>query len=184
MPESVTVHRLEGKTSTLAEVLAETWTDAVVIVHDGRIVLESYGNGMTAQTPHLMMSVTKSVVGCVTGILADQGRLDPDEQVSTYVPEIAGSGYGGATVRICSTCAAGSRSARSTPILQAEVRVMERYMGWRPGTGTDELRGDVRLSRHAASRQHARRAVRVPLGGHRHAGLGVRTCRGHAGWPS
>ena len=38
-PEAVTVHRLEGETSTLAEVLADTWTDAVVIVHDDRIVL-------------------------------------------------------------------------------------------------------------------------------------------------
>ncbi len=141
VPEAVTVHRLEGRTSTLAEVLAETWTDAVVILHDGRIVLESYGNGMTAQTPHLMMSVTKSVVGCVTGILADQGRLDPDEQVSTYVPEIAGSGYGGASVRNLLDMRSGVAFSEEYTDPQAEVRVMERYMGWRPGTGTDEVRG-------------------------------------------
>ena len=140
-PEAVTVHRLEGETSTLAEVLAETWTDAVVIVHDGRIVLESYGNKMTAQTPHLLMSVTKSVVGCVTGILVDQGMLNPDEQVSTYVPEVAGSGYGGATVRDLLDMRTGVVFSEEYTDPQAEVRVMERYMGWRPGTDTDELRG-------------------------------------------
>jgi CubicO group peptidase (beta-lactamase class C family) len=80
-------------------VLAETWTDAVVIVHDGQIVLESYDNGMAADTPHLMMSVTKSVVGCVAGILVEHGQLDPELPVEAYVPEVAGSGYGGARVR-------------------------------------------------------------------------------------
>ena len=59
VPAAVAVQRLEGRTSTLAGVLAETWTDAVVILHDGRIVLESYDNGITPETPHLMMSVTK-----------------------------------------------------------------------------------------------------------------------------
>lgn len=140
-PEAVTVHRLEGRTSTLSEVLAETWTDATVIVHDGRIVLEKYSNEMTAQTPHLMMSVTKSVVGCVAGILADRGRLDPDEQVSAYVPEVAGSGYGGATVRNLLDMRSGVAFSEEYTDPQAEVRVMERHMGWRPGTGTGELCG-------------------------------------------
>ena len=81
-----------GNTSTFAEVIAETWTDAVVVLHDGQIVLEEYLNGMTAEDPHLLMSVTKSVVGCIAGILVDQGLLDPDVQASSYVPEIVGLG--------------------------------------------------------------------------------------------
>src|SRR5690349_21176407 len=63
--DDVTVYRLGERVSTFAEVLTETWTDAVVMLHDDRIVLERYWNGMTQETPHLMMSVTKSVVGCV-----------------------------------------------------------------------------------------------------------------------
>ena len=54
---------------------------------------------MTKETPHLLMSVTKSVVGCIAGILVEQGLLDPDKLASSYVPEIVGSGYDGATVR-------------------------------------------------------------------------------------
>ena len=65
IPATVPVHRVDGAAATLADVLADTWTDAVVIVHDGDVVLENYANGMAADTPHIMMSVTKSVVGCV-----------------------------------------------------------------------------------------------------------------------
>lgn len=140
-PDAVAVQRLEGRSSTLAEVLADTWTDAVVIVHDGRVILESYADGMAPDTPHIMMSVTKSVVGCVAGVLVDQGHLDPDEQASTYVPEIAGSGYGGATVRNLLDMRTGVKFSEEYTNPHAEVRVMERYMGWRPGSGADDVRG-------------------------------------------
>jgi len=141
VPEAVSVHRLEGATSTLAEVLADTWTDAVVIVHDGRIVLENYFGPMASDTPHLLMSVTKSVVGCVAGVLAADGLLDPDEPVTTYVPEVAGSGYDGATVRNLLDMRSGVKFSEEYTNPDAEVRVMERYMGWRPWANGDEVRG-------------------------------------------
>ncbi|MFN8031814.1 MAG: serine hydrolase [Mycobacterium sp.] len=141
-PEAVSVQRLEGATATLADVLADTWTDAVVIVHDGQIVLESYANDMAPDTPHIMMSVTKSVVGCIAGILVEHDSLDPDEPVSSYVPEVAGSGYDGATVRNLLDMRTGVAFSEEYTNPQAEVRVMERYMGWRPGAGGgDEVRG-------------------------------------------
>src|SRR5689334_9217691 len=93
------VWRLDGGTATAAEVFADTYTDALVVLHDGRLVAERYGDGMTAATPHLLMSVSKSLVGCVAGVLAERGRLDPAAPVTTYVPEAGSSGYAGATVR-------------------------------------------------------------------------------------
>jgi CubicO group peptidase (beta-lactamase class C family) len=51
-------------------------------------VLEGYANGMQQDTPHLLMSVTKSVVGCVVGILVERGQLDPEELITTYVPDL------------------------------------------------------------------------------------------------
>jgi hypothetical protein len=141
VPEAVSLHRLGGATSTLAEVLADTLTDAVVIVHDGRIVLEDYFGPMASDTPHLLMSVTKSVVGCVAGVLAADGRLDPDEPVTTYVPEVAGSGYDGATVRNLLDMRSGVKFSEEYTNPDAEVRVMERYMGWRPWANGDEARG-------------------------------------------
>jgi hypothetical protein len=141
IPATVPVHRVDGAAATLADVFADTWTDAVVIVHDGRVVLENYANGMAADTPHIMMSVTKSVVGCVAGILVEHGHVDAEEPVSTYVPEVAGSGYDGATVRNLLDMRTGVAFSEEYTNPQAEVRVMERYMGWRPGAGADEIRG-------------------------------------------
>lgn len=140
-PAAVPVDRMDGRAGTLAEVLAETWTDAVVIVHDGQVVWESYDNGMAADTPHLLMSVTKSVVGCITGILAEQGRLDPDAPIEVYVPEVAGSGYGGARVRDVLDMRTGVAFREEYTDPDAEVRVMERYMGWRPGLSPGENGG-------------------------------------------
>src|SRR5580765_2848666 len=69
------VHRLDGSTATAAEVFEETWTDALLVLRDGVVVEERYVGEMTAQTPHLLMSVSKSIVGCVAGILNRKGLL-------------------------------------------------------------------------------------------------------------
>jgi CubicO group peptidase (beta-lactamase class C family) len=139
--DDVSVYRLAGHTSSFADVIAESWTDAVVVLHDGQIVFEKYFDGMTEESPHLLMSVTKSVVGCIAGILVEQGLLNPDEEASTYVPEIAGSGYHGATVRDLLNMRTGVRFSEEYTNQDAEIRVMERYMGWRPGDDHDEDRG-------------------------------------------
>ena len=132
-PTAVAVRRLDDRPSTLADVLAETWTDAAVVVHDGRIVLESYDNGMTPDTVHLLMSVTKSVVGCVTGVLVSRGLLDPTVPIDHYVPEVTGSGYGGATTRDLLDMRTGVLFREEYTNPHSEVREMERFMGWRPG---------------------------------------------------
>jgi len=132
-PGAVTVHRADERVSTLAEVLDETWTDAVVVVHDGRIVLERYDNGMTADTAHLLMSVTKSVVGCVTGVLVNRGQLDPDQPIDLYVPEVTGSGYSGATTRDLLDMRTGVLFREEYTNPHSEIREMERHIGWRPG---------------------------------------------------
>ena len=137
-PDVVEVQRVDGSVGSVSQVLAETWTDAVVIMHGGHVVYESYGNGMTPDTPHLMMSVTKSVVGCVAGVLADNGALDTEAQVSSYVPEVAASGYGGSRVRDLLDMRTGVAFSEEYTNPEAEVRTMERYIGWRPGLSPGE----------------------------------------------
>jgi CubicO group peptidase (beta-lactamase class C family) len=78
--------------------LAATDTDGVVILHRGSVVAERYAHGMLQQTPHILMSVSKSLLGIVAGILAGKGILDPDEPVTRLIPEIANTAYAGATV--------------------------------------------------------------------------------------
>jgi CubicO group peptidase (beta-lactamase class C family) len=88
-----------GRGSTIAAMLRETHCDGICVLHRGGIVFEDYANGLTEDGHHIWMSVTKSFVALLIGILAERGMLDPEAPVSETVPEVKGSGYEGATVR-------------------------------------------------------------------------------------
>jgi CubicO group peptidase (beta-lactamase class C family) len=131
------VTRLDGSTATAADVLAGTCTDAFVVLHDGQVVAERYYAGMTAGTRHLIMSVSKSILSCVAAVLTDRGLLDLRAPVTTYVPEVSDSGYAGATIRDLLDMRTGVAFRETYTALDAEVRVMERSMGWRPAQPGD-----------------------------------------------
>jgi CubicO group peptidase (beta-lactamase class C family) len=125
------LRRLDGSSATAREVFSDTWTDALLVLQDGAVVEEQYVEEMSPRTPHLLMSVSKSIVGCVAGILAYQGRLDTDAPVTRYVEEVRGSGYDGATVRDLLDMRTGVAFRETYEEPDSEVRVMERSMGWR-----------------------------------------------------
>ncbi len=131
------VVRVDGSSSTVEEIFATTFTDAVMVLCDGAVVDERYADGMTETTRHLVMSVSKSIVGCVAGVLVAQGRLDPHAAVTDYVPEVAGSGYRGASVRDVLDMRTGVAFRETYTALDSEVRNMERSMGWAPALAND-----------------------------------------------
>lgn len=79
--------------------MAKFNNDALVILHTGRLVHESYRNGMGPRDPHILMSVSKSVLGLVAGTAVEAGELDPAAPITDYVPEVAETVFKGATVR-------------------------------------------------------------------------------------
>ncbi|MDM0055951.1 serine hydrolase domain-containing protein [Variovorax fucosicus] len=76
-----------------------SYTDAIVVLHKGRVVLERYWTGMTPNTPHAVFSVTKSLTGVLASQLIAEGKLDPNAKVSSYLPELAGTAWDDATVQ-------------------------------------------------------------------------------------
>jgi len=83
----------------LEKIMADTDSDAVVILHDNKLVHETYRNGMTANDPHILMSVSKSMLGLVAGTLVERGELAIDNLITKFVPELSETAYAGATVR-------------------------------------------------------------------------------------
>jgi CubicO group peptidase (beta-lactamase class C family) len=79
--------------------LAANHTDGIVVLHQGRIVYEHYDGPLRPHTPHVCMSVTKSLVGTLAAAEMVAGRIDPDALVTAYVPELEASAWGNATVR-------------------------------------------------------------------------------------
>jgi len=90
----------DGKEMTVHKMLETTYTDGFIVLHQGKVVLEKYFNGMTPGTRHLLMSVSKSVTGTLAGILVNDGRLNPTLKVVDYLPELKNSpAFADATVR-------------------------------------------------------------------------------------
>lgn len=82
-----------------AQAFEAVYGDAVLILHKGRIVYERYNGVMKPDQPHIAFSVTKSYFGTLAEILIAEGKIDEQALVTRYVPELAGSGFGDATVR-------------------------------------------------------------------------------------
>jgi CubicO group peptidase (beta-lactamase class C family) len=131
------VTRFDGSVATVEDVLADSYTDAFLVLHDGQVVAERYYAGMTAGTRHLLMSVSKSILSCVAAVLTDRGLLDLHAPVTSYVPEVSDSGYAGATIRDLLDMRTGVAFRETYTEPDAEVRVMERSMGWRPALPGD-----------------------------------------------
>ena len=129
--------RIDGSPGTVADVFADTFTDAYVVLHNGELVAEWYGAEGARDRPHALMSVSKSVLGCVAAVLIDRGRLDADRLITDYVPELSASGYAGALVRHVLDMRSGVRFVEEYANPLSDVRVLGEWLGWRPDGHSD-----------------------------------------------
>jgi hypothetical protein len=118
-----------------------------VIVHRGQIVFERYAHGMTADSPHILMSVSKSLLGLLAGVLAAGGDLEPDRLVTDVIPELAVTAYHGATIRHLLDMRAGvafdeDYLATSGPIIA--YRKAANWSSLEPGDTPSDLRSFCR----------------------------------------
>ena len=126
--------KTNGRRTTVGDVMAATATDGWIVVHQGRVLAEQYYSGMTPDTSHLLMSVSKSLVGMVAGNLVSNGVLDVEAELTHYVPALAASGYAGATVRHLLDMRSGIAFSEDYLNPMAEVRLLEQAIGWAPRT--------------------------------------------------
>jgi CubicO group peptidase (beta-lactamase class C family) len=89
-----------GKTWTAEQALERTYTNALLIMKDGRIVTEIYRNGSNERTRFMGWSMTKSITSTLVGAALADGLISSlDDQITRYLPELKGSGYDGVTIR-------------------------------------------------------------------------------------
>ena len=79
--------------------LSANFTDAILVLHRGKIVYERYFGVTRPDSTHIVWSVTKSFVGTLAEMLIAEGKLDPAAPISSLLPELASSGFGNATLR-------------------------------------------------------------------------------------
>jgi len=114
---------------------------AIVVVHDGRIVAERYGQGFTASTPLLGWSMTKGVTAALIGMAIKDGKLSLEQK--RLFPQWAGD-------------------ARAE-ISVADLMAMSGGLEWNEDQGTvhDPARMEY-LVRDAAAFARDRRLVAAP----------------------
>ncbi len=122
----------DGSVTTVDAIMATTFTDGWLVTHGGSVLAEAYPGGMPSTTQHLLMSVSKSLVGCVVGALVKQRVLDLRADVASYVPALVGTGYAGATVRHLLDMRSGIKFSEAYLDPDAEVRLLEQAIGWAP----------------------------------------------------
>lgn len=88
-----------GASTSLSEWRDATYTDALIVLYRGQVVYEYYMPGMTADQPHALWSMSKSILGLLTLQEIEAGRLDPAARVGTLVPELSGSAWAQVSVQ-------------------------------------------------------------------------------------
>lgn len=90
--------------------MADARMTGLIVLKDGKRVLEQYAGALTPTGRWTSFSVAKSFTSTLVGAAVRDGLIKSlDDAVTTYLPELKGSGYDGVTVRQILTMTSGVR---------------------------------------------------------------------------
>ena len=138
----------EQQAMSFAQFLDKSASDAIVIVHRGRIIFEHSAPGSSTLTPHILMSVSKSMLGLVAEILIARKDLDPSRTVVDILPELGATAYADATVRNLLDMRAGIHFDEDYAATEGPIVDYRKATGWNPlqkGEEASDLRSFFRL---------------------------------------
>lgn len=132
-----------GHHYTLDEYFERNRVAAMLVLLDGRVVLERYRYGNGPRTRWMSMSVAKSITSTLIGAALKDGHIRSlDDTVTTYVPALRGSAYDVVTVRQVLQMSSGVRwSERYTDPTSDRRRLLEAQIAQTPGAVLEVLRG-------------------------------------------
>lgn len=90
----------EGKEYDLPDYVALNRMVGLLVMKDGKVVFEHYDFGFKPEMRWMSMSVAKSFVSTLVGAAIKDGFIsNVNDPVTKYLPQLAGGGYDGVTVR-------------------------------------------------------------------------------------
>jgi hypothetical protein len=125
----------DGTTWDLGRYLDLNRVSALLVLHDGRMVLELYRYGNTARTRWMSMSIAKSITSTLIGAALRDGLIGSlADSVTRYVPSLEGSAYAGVTVRDVLRMASGVQwNETYTDPASDRRRLLEAQIAQQPG---------------------------------------------------
>ncbi|MEM7505003.1 MAG: serine hydrolase [Pseudomonadota bacterium] len=115
--------------------MAEQRTSALVIVHDGNIVLEKYGLGFSGDGKWTSFSVAKSLTSTLVGAAVKDGHIKSlDDKVADYIEGLEGSEYENVSIRELLTMTSGVQWNEDYTDPQSDVALFNEH---KADAGTD-----------------------------------------------
>lgn len=113
----------------------------LIILKDGRVLIETYRFGNNENTRWMSMSIAKSITSTLFGAAVKQGRIRLTDSVTKYVPSLAGSAYDGVTVRDILMMSSGVKWNETYTDSSSDRRhLLEAQISQRPGAAMDVMR--------------------------------------------
>jgi CubicO group peptidase (beta-lactamase class C family) len=103
-------------------------SNAILVMHKGKLLLEEYANGSKAESVTNSMSMAKTIIGILIGIAIEEGKIrDENEFVATYIEEWKDDERAKITIKQLLTMQSGLRDNDGADNLFSDVVNM--YLG-------------------------------------------------------
>lgn len=83
----------QGKSLIVDDFLKRRATTALIVIKNDEVTFEQYYLGTTRADKRISWSMAKSFVSVLFGMQVDAGKIDIEQPVDFYLPEMQGSGY-------------------------------------------------------------------------------------------
>lgn len=124
-----TIH-FNGREQGINDIVKSQYIDGLLVLKDGEILFEKYYGHLTDSKPHLMNSISKSIVGLLAGKLAGDGVIDLSQTVAHYVPALKDSGWGPDSLQTVLDMEDGSDYTEDYPDFTTTFRLQDCSVGW------------------------------------------------------
>jgi CubicO group peptidase (beta-lactamase class C family) len=120
----------KGQTYATGAFMAAAHLTGVLVIRDGKVVMERYALGHQPGDRWDTFSVAKSVTSVLIGAAIQDGYLKGlDDLVTAYLPEMKGSAYDGVTIRQLLTMTSGVKWNEDYTDLKSDVAVSSNWVG-------------------------------------------------------
>ena len=98
--EPAITYQFKGGTYSIDDYLARQRVTGLLVLKDGKIMIERYQYGRKDSDRFYSMSMGKSITSLAVGLALSEGKIRSlDDKAGSYVPDLAGSAYGETSIR-------------------------------------------------------------------------------------
>lgn len=143
-PEIAPRYEADGAHHGVAGFMDRNAIAGLLVVHDGRIVLERYGLGLGEADRWSTMSTIKSVTALLVGAAIRDGAIaSVDAPVTRFLPELDGTAYDGVTLAHLLSMSSGTRWDETYPDPLSDVNRYSRSLAEKVPGGVLRIMADL-----------------------------------------